>query len=523
MIRLAAILGIVSAASIPACPLWAQSPSQLLQERDLRRIEVLLADGGPLPTAWRRAPEGMDSVELRAIGQIAYRLNAVDVVLGANSARPWGWNDGALWQGRGVSTALTGGLRARWGVLHVLLSPTVVATENREVGLSPLPVPPGLGPYAYPVASDQYIDMPQRFGDRAVARLDLGHSASWAELGPIAAGLSHEHQWWGPARHAAPLMSYHAPGFGHAFVKPSRPLATAAGTLDARWFWGRLHESAFFDANPRNNTRYVTGLTASLAPAWAPGVEVGAHRVFTAAWPARGLTFRDITTVLQGLQKRQFASDSNPGGNDRADQLASIYFRWAMPRVGFELYGEWAKGDHSWDLRDLFLEPEHASGWMVGLQQLLWQSENAFWRFGVESTILGGARSSRIRPPRTAFYQHHIVRQGYTHRGQVLGAGIGPGSSQFSVQVDRFADWGRVGATFFRTVYDNDRFYRTAAFYLAHEVEPSVALDALVFRGRYDLTGSLTLSNLLNKHYIVENDELNVNLRLGLRYHFARD
>ena len=73
-------------------------------------------------------------------------------------------------------------------------------------------------------------------------------------------------------------------------------------------------------------------------------------------------------------------------------------------------------------------------------------------------------------------------------------------------------------------MYDNDRYYRrpnvsTIGDFYSHEVEPSVALDAVVFRGPWDLTGSLTASKLLNQHYIFSNDQLNVNLAVGLRYH----
>jgi hypothetical protein len=43
----------------------------------------------------------------------------------------------------------------------------------------------------------------------------------------------------------------------------------------------------------------------------------------------------------------------------------------------------------------------------------------------------------------------------------------------------------------------------------------------MVFRGPLDLTASVTRSRLLNKWYIERNDETNVNLSVGVRYHYG--
>ena len=43
------------------------------------------------------------------------------------------------------------------------------------------------------------------------------------------------------------------------------------------------------------------------------------------------------------------------------------------------------------------------------------------------------------------YYSYHIITQGYTHLGQMLGAGIGPGSDSEILKVDYFDSWGSVG------------------------------------------------------------------------------
>lgn len=435
-----------------------------------------------------------------------------------NSARPWGFNDGALWQGRGGTVAATGGALLRWGPLRAALRPIAIRNENRGFALSPLPRNTGLGPFSYPSGIGQTLDMPQRFGDGAFTTYDLGNSFVRAEAGPVAAGLSNESMWWGPGRRNGMTMSNHAPGFGHVFLGTSRPADIRVGRLYARWVWGRLRESRYFDADPDNDSRYLTGLVATLSPQWIPGLELGAARSFVMAWdgiPA----LNEALLVFVPLQKARFVTPENPSGDDETDQMASLFFRWAMPTAGFEFYGEWARGDHSRDLRDLYVEPEHASGWMVGFQKAFEVGNDRVWRLASELTLLGSARTTLLRAPASAFYVHHIVRQGYTQRGQVLGAGIGPGSSQFFVGLDRFAPWGRAGIGYLRTVYDNNRFYAEPRSHHTHEVEGTMLAEALVFRGPWDVGFSVAAARLLNKWYVERNDERNVNLQLLLRYH----
>ena len=78
--------------------------------------------------------------------------------------------------------------------------------------------------------------------------------------------------------------------------------------------------------------------------------------------------------------------------------MASLFFRWVMPASRFEFYGEWARGDHSWNVRDLLVEPEHSSGFIAGMQKASRGSPSGFWRFAAELTVLGSAR--RRRPAR---------------------------------------------------------------------------------------------------------------------------
>ena len=469
---------------------------------------------------WNAARAARSS-RLRAERGLQLELLPMELRGAWNSRRPWGTNDGALWQGRGATGAFTAGAAFRWGPLSGALRPTVIRNENRGFDLSPLAGSPGLGPWSYPSGIGQTLDMPQRFGDGSFDTFDLGQSFVRADLGPVAVGISNESQWWGPARRNAIAMTNNAPGFGHAYLGTSRPADIRIGKFETRWLWGRLRESGYFDADASNDSRYFTGIVATFSPKGVPDLQLGATRTFLSAWSEGGPSFDEVLLVVNPLQKKRLATPENPSGNDATDQMASLFFRWAMPRAGFELYGEWGRGDHSWDLHDLMTQPEHASAWMLGMQKSIDPTTERIWRFAAELTILGSSRTTLVRPPASGFYQHHIIKQGYTQRGQVMGAGIGPGSSQASVGVDRFAKWGKVGAAFQRTVYDNNRFYAEPRLWDTNEAEPAFTVDALVFRGPWDVEASVATANLLNKHYQRRSDERNLNVNLSLRYHFG--
>lgn len=465
-----------------------------------------------------RAPMGF------ALGGARLELRPAELRAFANSARPWGANDGAVWQGKGLTFAATGGADLRWGPLSITLAPLVTRSANADFTLSPLAVPAELSPYAYPVISGGTLDAPQRFGAEAVERVDWGNSSVSAEWGPVALGFSHESMWWGPGMRNDITMTNNAPGFWHAHLSLVRPVSVGIGTVSGRWIWGSLRESAFFDTTRANDRRYLTGAAISFVPKWAPGVELGASRTFIQTWTASP-GIEELLWVFRPLQKQEQATPGNPTGEDGQDQAAAVFARWTLPSAGLELYGEWAKGDHSSNFRDLLVEPEHGSAYLLGLQKVTSHTPERTWRVASEFTILGAPRTTAVRSGGAGFfYLHTRIIQGYTQLGQVMGAGIGPGSSQLSLAVDRFAKWGKAGVSVFRTVYDNDRYYRrpgvsTIGDFYSHEVEPSVTADAMVFRGPWDFTASVTASRLLNRYYIFSNDQMNVNLALGARYH----
>jgi LysM repeat protein len=262
-------------------------------------------------------------------------------------------------------------------------------------------------------------------------------------------------------------MSNNAPGFPHAFVRTSSPLRSRAGAFEGRWIAGLLRESAYFDADESNDNRYLSGLALTFQPAFDPGLTVGLARAVygTSGGPDGALAHSaDVLARWNGTR------DAVPGGSGHA-QITSLFARWIVAPVGAEVYGEWARHELPTSLRDLLVEPNHTQGYTVGLQWVGAEHGSSALRFQAEATSVEQSPTYRRRAVET-YYTSDAVPQGYTHRGQVVGAAIGPGASSQWAAADYLAGTWRLGVSGGRVRWDNDAYYeRPAAWgWLGHDV-----------------------------------------------------
>ncbi|MDZ7780371.1 MAG: capsule assembly Wzi family protein [Gemmatimonadota bacterium] len=435
----------------------------------------------------------------------------------ANTGHPFGGNDGVAWQGKGLTTALDLGAWARWGWLSVRAQPTVTVSQNAAFDLAP-ETPSGMPEVAYPW---RRIDMPQRFGDGTVTTVHPGDSEIRLDARGVTLGLSSRNLWWGPGIHHSILMSDNAPGIVHGFLGTRSPVDIWIGDLEAQWVWGRLGQSDHYDPSVEDTDRFLTGLALTYQPAFVEGLHLGATRMFYGYVPEGGPELGDFFLVLQGVRKEGLATPDNPQGNDREDQMLSLFMRWVFPESGLELYGEWARNDHSWNFRDYFMEPEHSQGYVLGLRKATSLEDGRRLAVGAEMINLQRGRTTEVRPT-PVFYAHHIVRQGYTNEGQAIGSNVGPGGNAQVITTELYEDWGRARLLLERRIHDNDAYYAFAEAndldFCCHHVGLSAGLEALVFAGPFDLGGGLTLTRELNRYFDRGNDVWNVNLSLSARW-----
>jgi hypothetical protein len=371
-----------------------------------------------------------------------------------NSQIPLSLNDGAMWAGRGVNAKVLTGAALGFGRVSLIVAPEVVYAQNRLFTDTP-PMPeddPFQPPWQRGVHS---VDLPLRFGDESSVELFPGQSTLALDLSPVVLGVSTENQWWGPGQRNAIVMSNNAPGFPHGFVGTARPAETAIGALEARWILGWLSPSGYFNG-AEGGRRSLSGLVLTYQPVFERNLTLGTARAVYSPLDDTDLApgrFFDVLT-------RRGADGATVLPSERhAEQVMSVFGRWVLPEDGVEVYAEWGRRDLPRNFRDLLVEPNHTQGYTLGLQ---WArplgEQGARFRFQTELTQLEQSPSLRRRPV-GSWYASPSIPHGYTHRGQVVGAAIGPAGSSQWVGGEYLAPTWSLGFFGGRTRWANDAFY----------------------------------------------------------------
>ena len=444
-----------------------------------------------------------------------------------NSHLPAGQNDGALWQGRGLNSQFTAGFKASYGILHVSVEPKLLFSQNRDFGLSQFAPADSVSVFGDPRSYTAIIDKPQRYGSDAVTKVHPGESWIRLEYEGVATGISTENIWSGPAYQNPIVFSNNGPGFFHGFLGSYKPVKTAIGNFEWRWLGGRLNESDYFDQNEANNKRFLNAIILSYSPSFIPGLHIGGSRTIQKYYDQDGISFSDFFEVFQPFLKENFETEDNPRGNLGTHQLLSLFARWMFPSFGMEVYTEWSRNDHAGDSQDLLRHIEHARAYVLGLTKKIELSNSKWLTTNIEVTQLEVPRLDEFRHT-GSYYHNGEVIQGFTHYGQVLGAGIGPGSNSQIISLNYFQPRGMWGVSLNRIVHHNDRLYQLydRGFFERepwelNTVEFRLGLHGLRFLNtqKIEVKADLYLSRILNYDYQYKNDKNNINLQLNLRYY----
>jgi hypothetical protein len=103
------------------------------------------------------------------------------------------------------------------------------------------------------------------------------------------------------------------------------------------------------------------------------------------------------------------------------------------------------------------MQPEHAQAYLLGLHKLFGTANGKLRHVELAHT-LEKPTNTPTRPVPT-FYTHSYELQGYTNRGQMIGAGIGPQADSQFLAVDLFHANGCMGLWVER-VLRNDPYFR---------------------------------------------------------------
>ena len=430
---------------IPEVRGWANLGSEA---DDRVRLDHLL-NGTPTTGYLFRTPSlllaQLDTVQ-EQVGSWGVTLLAPEMESVWNSDLPVSMNDGALWAGAGWNVRLTMGLRLRVGRTTLILAPDALHQRNASFQFFPFAqsADPARKRYADPFHPlPESIDKPVRFGDEPLTAIGPGQSSLTIRAGPVALGAATENSWWGPGIRNGIIMSNQAAGFPHLFLRTGRPIETRIGDLEGTWILGQLEESDYFDVDPTNDTRSLSGMVVTLSPWFERDLTLGVARVVFAP-SARGSWLSAALDVFRSVGRPNSVTDTEPPAPGQ-DQIFAMFGRWVFSPAGFEVYGEWARFEQPASVKDFLEFPGHSQGYTTGLQWTTRKGDSGVLRVQAELTNLEPSATWRLRPVYSS-YTSRVVPQGYTHRGQVIGASIGPGASSQWLAFDFIEEGWRAGA-----------------------------------------------------------------------------
>jgi hypothetical protein len=375
-----------------------------------------------------------------------------------NSGFPWGSNDGALWQGRGATGATGVAAVLRWRFLSAVAAPIAFSAQNASYRLQDQPLT-NISPLADPLLA-RGIDLPQRMGTSDYSRVNGGESSLRLSYQSLTLGISTASLGWGTGEAFPAIFGANGGGFPHIFFG-TRGRGINFPTLarfNLRYVLGVLDQSpwspvrgseTFIDASQPGTRRIGTGFTASVLPAFLPGLELGASRFYHSPYLAPADRWDAWSKPFEGIFKRSFVNRAgNPGdaNGDADNQLASLFARWTFPSRGAEATFELFREDHSWDSRDQALEPENNGAVMASIRAITERRADRLSMLTLEY-FDGDIRPIAQARAQGALYVHSVLTQGHTQRGQLLGTPIGGGAiAGQRVAWERFTESGSIRA-----------------------------------------------------------------------------
>jgi hypothetical protein len=439
-----------------------------------------------------------------------------------NSAYPYGANDGPLWAGRGLTTAISGGVDGHIGPISLQVAPMAFRANNSSFELLPNGQS-GAQIFGHGTLPNN-VDLPQQFGNGPYARVDPGESSVRLDTKWVSLGVSTANEWIGPATEYPFLLGNNAAGFPHIFAGSGDPINVWIGRVATRVMWGKLDQSDYSPVT--GSTRYIStaepgtvrlaaSAEALFLPRGIPGLEIGVARFFHVPYTAKQPSASFWKKPFRAFFLKNEYAQGDTSGLD--NQLASIFFRWVFPGSGLEVYGERGYEDQFYDLREFIQDPDHDRAYMLGFQKILGARSGTLNVLKAELINYQLSTLARVRQE-AAIYGHSSLRQGHTNRGQLLGAYPGAGSAGAStLSWIRYTARNRTTLTLRRILRDQRGNFHTSGIVDAqgNDVILAVGFERTRYGQHLDLGGKVEAMNDFDRNF--SRDIANLSLQLMAR------
>lgn len=442
---------------------------------------------------------------------------------------------------RWLQAHASAGVQARWRKWQLQLQPEWVTAQNKPFETMSQELNPRLW-RDYFIYYYNIVDIPERMAESPYRNWHPGNSGVSYSAGSFRYSISTASKWWGPGYRNALVLSSNAPGFLHLSVATKRPVHTNWGKLEGEFIAGNLVESGIrpvrsFTAYegqfvyPRKNTanRYLTGVTFNWQPRWVRGLYLGLAKV-SYLYPSDIGSPLDLLP-LQGLLGNKVTKAEK---NNEKASMGSFFIRLVLPEEHAEVYVEYGRKDRATMPWNLLATKPQRNGFVAGFRKLVPAGKKgSFLEVAAEMTQLQAGDTMLIRQPES-WYTHNHVRQGYTHLGRSLGAGIGPGSNSQTMELAWIRRSRRVALQLERLRRNGDYYYAAMTYlgdFRRHWVNLSATLKADWDIGPLRLHGSVGMIRSLNHQWIVVearpnyyfaagNEYLNIGSQLSVQYRF---
>ena len=470
------IVGIIALLLINVIPLFGQNIILNVPEwKDYYRREQLLGKG-ELNRSFLSLPFHLNDTIKKGL---KWELMPVIFQQQYTTVHPDSKNDGLMIPANGYQAYISGGFSVANKFFSIQIMPEFVSAEvkwHRGYEGAPKFTPIYLTVYGLANAN---IDIPEYFGIDPYLRFNLGQSHLQFNVGKITLGISSENRWWGPGKYNSLLLSNTAPGFLHANIYSRNPISTFFGKVEFQILNGILEESGFesfqglksdYTGNPNYYPRsmentYFNGAIFSFQPRWLKGLFIGASRVSQQYMSNLkkengGLVFPVFSRWRNNTKTGIFNQRLS-----KINLLSSIFARYMFIEDEAELYFEYGRDRTASSSWAYLMSPDYSRAYIIGFQKLMKINNNSksAFQLGVEITQIEKSLDTRIFAGGITtgndWYQDNIVRQGYTHKGQFLGAGIGDGSNLYTVDFAWVNGLNKLGLKAERFAHNMDYFY----------------------------------------------------------------
>lgn len=467
-----------------------------------------------------------------------WELSDLSLFSSYNTSHPSGRNDGVLWQGVGLNSAVSFGGVFRWKNFSLKLNPVFAYSQNKPYELHPYPYQNNQ-PNSYWI---QRVDYVQRYGNSSVLSMYPGESEFSFKFRNFETGISTTQLISGPGIHTTLIYGMNAPGIPRVFLGTSRPVDVYIGRLGASYFYGVQKKSDYFDGRSDNRLTTIHNFQLVFTPSIIPHLQVGLNRTYQEFYSS------DVNQILADVRKmfdpftKKGLTGTTAESADPDNQLAVVFFRWAFPNQQFELYGEWGRNDHSVNLEEFFIQPDHYRAYLFGGLKSFKLDQNRLLGIGFELNHLDAPRNSlvRLRPTNPfggalgPWGTHHTQVIGLTNKGQLLGNGYGLGANVRTLRIDYLKDDSFTRLTLNKIVHnpvlvDDPRYRRIVDLFndtFSYAVRMTEFLATVhhtrtIFNGT-EIGVGLDLSFMLHRYHISNNNAMNARVEFTVKQPIRR-